>query len=648
VTLLLYEEGALEKPRLRFPLDPLRHKSGRVWHYRLRRNGLDGCRYYAYSIDGPEPHGITEYHAFDPEKVLLDPYARSIYLPPDFSRPAAMGRGSNAGRAPLGVITVPDQSHSRKGLARPWHDADAIIYELHVKGFTAHPASGLPPNRRGTYTALVDKIPYLENLGVTVVELMPIYQYDPQEGSFWGYMPLGFFPPHHGYASTEDHVAELRGVVDAFHEAGIEIVLDVVYNHTTEGNHTGPVYSFKGIDNSTYYLATQDPSAPYADFSGTGNALNCSNSCVRKMIIDSMRYWVTEIGVDGFRFDLASIFARNPDGTLNTEEPPIFGDIASEDAFERIRLIAEPWDAGGAYQLGRRFPGLTWQQWNDRFRDDVRRFVRGDPGMVPALMRRIYGSDDLFPDDLAHACRPYQSINYVTCHDGFTLYDLVSYNQKQNWANGHGNRDGADENYSWNCGHEGDESAPHDVVRLRKQQAKNLAALLLLANGTPMLRSGDEFLNSQGGNNNPYNQDNQTGWLDWSRLEDHRDVLRFFQKMVGFRRAHPSLCRRRFWREDVRWYGPHGLPDLSHESRCVAFFLDGESEGDDDLYVMVNGSPEDSPFAVQERSDRPWIRVVDTAGESPQDFCESAERSEMGSAEVIVRGRSVVVLVRSR
>jgi glycogen operon protein len=435
-------------------------------------------------------------------------------------------------------------------------------------------------------------------------------------------------------------------MVKALHRADIEVLLDVVYNHTAEGDHRGPVYSFKGIDNSTYYLMADRPDAPYENFSGAGNTLNCANRYVRKMIMDSVRHWANDMHVDGFRFDLASIFTRNLDGSVNATEAPVLSDMASDPDLAHLRLVAEPWDAGGVYQLGRAFPGVMTCQWNGRFRDDVRRFVRGDPDMVGALMRRLYGSDDLFPDDLPNAYHPHQSVNYVTSHDGFTLYDLVAYNHKRNWGNGHRNTDGMEENYSWNCGMEGDDTVPPEVVKLRKRQIKNFCCLLFLANGTPMFRAGDEFMHTQGGNNNPYNQDNETGWLDWSRCSANADVLRFFKLMIAFRKAHPSLARSRFWREDVRWYGIGRDTDLSYDSHSLAFALHGGSEGDDDLYVMINAYWEELTFDIQEGESRGWRRVIDTNLESPIDVLEAASATALDSLRYAVAARSVVVLIR--
>ncbi len=650
VTLLLFGDDDLVTPALSRRLEYLANKSGRVWHCRIPAGETRGARYYAYSIDGPAPAGRFDWHSFDPDKILLDPYAKSIFFPATFDRQAAMRPGSNAGKAPLGLVSADAGGFDWGRDRAPRHESDAVIYELHVGGFTRNPDSGVSPEAQGTYRGVVEKIPYLKELGVTVVELMPVFQYDPQEGNYWGYNPLSFFAPHHGCACTRDACDqhnEFRAMVKALHAADIEVVLDVVYNHTGEGDQRGPVYSFKGIDNSTYYLISGRPDAPYENFSGTGNSLNCANRYVRKMILDSMRYWVRDMHVDGFRFDLASVFARNPDGSINWEDPAIFGDIASDPDLANLRLIAEPWDAAGAYQLGRSFPGLLWSQWNGKFRDDVRCFVRGDRGMVPALMQRLYGSDDLFPDDRMNACHPYQSVNYVTAHDGFTLYDLVSYTEKRNWANGHGNTDGPVENYNWNCGWEGDGNVPAEVVRLRQRQARNLCCLLLLSNGIPMLRAGDEFLQTQGGNNNPYNQDNETSWLDWRRLEANRDIFRFVRQMIGFRKAHPSLCRSRFWREDVRWYGVGPAVDMSDDSHSLAVCLHGGSQRDDDLYVMINGDRRELTFVLQEGPAAAWSRVVDTSLESPRDFCEPADEARLASERHIVAPRSVVVLVRN-
>jgi isoamylase len=657
VTLLLYGADDFVTPLAEHWLEPLAHKTKRVWHCRLPEAELVDAAYYAYRVDGPAPQGPNQWHAFDPDKILLDPYAKRVFFPPGFSRAAACCPGSNAGRAPLGVIRpepgssiqIPGSYSLSYGATRlrPRHYSDAIIYELHVRGFTESESSGIAAEKRGTFAGLIEKIPYLQDLGVTIVELMPVHQFDPQENNFWGYMTLNFFCPHLRYAANQQAaIAEFKQLVSALHAAGIEVILDVVYNHTAEANHTGPNYSFKGIDNASFYLMTQDPAQPYANFSGTGNTLNVSDPFVRNLILDSLRYWATEMQVDGFRFDLASILTRSEDGRIDWEDPPLLSAIRTDPILAETRLIAEPWDAAGAYQLGTGFPGMFWHQWNGQFRDDLRRFVRGDAGMVPKLMQRLYGSDDLFPDRIEEARRPFYSINYVISHDGFTLYDLVSYNERHNQANGHDNEDGTPDNFSWNCGAEGDKGVTPDIAALRQRQAKNLFCLLMLSNGLPMFMAGDEFLNTQGGNNNPYNQDNPTTWLNWNRLHENAGFYRFCRVMIAFRKAHPSICRSRFWRDDVRWRGVNAAADLSYNSHSLAYYLKGGSLGDQDLYVMINAFTEPLVFTIVDGSYKPWYRVIDTAQNSPNDICEPGQEQQMFGVHYTVGPRSIVVLVQ--
>jgi glycogen operon protein len=647
VTLLLYATCDLVNPARRIPLNYLIHKSGRIWHCRLAVDEVADARYYAYSVEGPnDPR--RERHFFDPDKVLLDPYATSILFPPNFRRIAAIARGSNSGRAPLGVLGDSTSSFDWSDESRPSHTSDTIIYELHVRGFTRRGNSGVAADKRGTYAGLIDKIPYLKELGITAVELMPVFQYDPDEGNYWGYMPLSFFSPHQGYASVsgaEETADEFKTMVKSLHQAGIEVILDVVYNHTTEAGADGPTYSYRGICNSSYYLLDESMTH-YRNDTGAGNVLRSDHPIVRRMIIDSLRYWVREMHVDGFRFDLASIFSRNSDGSINLQDPPIISEITSDEGFGAVRHIAEAWDPA-SYELGRSFPGKSWSQWNGRFRRDVRAFVKGDPDKVGDLMSRIYGSSDLFPDDLDNAYHPYQTINYVTSHDGFCLYDLVAYNTKHNLANGQNNNDGNDNNLSWNCGWEGDQEVPAEVMQLRKQQIKNFFTILMLSNGTPMFHAGDEFMNTQGGNNNPWNQDNETTWLDWDRLENNRDIFRFFKGMIAFRKAHPSLARSRFWRDDVRWYGVDGQVDLSYSSHSLAFCLHGGSQQDRDIYVMINAYWEDLNFRIQEGEVRDWIRIADTSKPSPLDLLESGSEEILASVDYKVKARSVVLLLRS-
>jgi len=642
VTLLIYSADDVMTPIYRHHLDPRRNKTQHVWHCWVPASAIPGGRYYAYRVDGPRVP--EEGHRFDPTKIVLDPYAPEVFFPPNYSREAAMRPGPNDGRAPLGVLPRHKPPYHWHDDARPNHTHDLIVYELHVRGFTARANSGVTPEERGTFIGLTRKIPYLLELGVTAIELLPVHQFDPQEGNYWGYMTLNFFSPHSGYAIEDPH-REFCEMVRAMHAAGIEVWLDVVYNHTSEGDERGPTYSYRAIDNRSYYLLTPDR-RQYINTSGCGNTLRCANPVVRTLIIDSLDTWIRSMRVDGFRFDLASILARNNDGSLNHEDPALIHEISMLGQRHGVRLIAEAWDIS-AYLLGRAFPGMTWRQWNGKFRDDVRSFVRGDPGKVGDVMCRLYGSDDLFPDTLADSYRPTQSVNFVTSHDGFCLYDLVSYNQKHNWANGHQNTDGTDQNFSWNCGWEGDEGAPPEVLALRRRQARNFFTLLMLANGTPMFCAGDEFLNTQRGNNNPYNQDNETTWLDWDLLERNRDMFRFVKTLIAFRKAHPSIHRSRFWRDDVRWYGVNGPPDTSYESHAFAYCLHGASVGDCDLYVMINAFWEDLIFAIQEHPPGGWWRVVDTARPSPDDIHEAGHETPVCQPFYTVGARSVVVL-RSR
>jgi isoamylase len=634
VTLLLYRDKEFAKPLATLTLDPLRNKTGRIWHTFVPH--LPDATYYAYRVEGP----TGPLHRFDAQKVLLDPFAEQVFFPPDFSRDAAMRPGANDGRAPLGVLPVKKQhGASVAGPRHPWHEL--VIYELHVKGFTARANSGVAKERRGTFLGLIEKIPYLQELGVTVIELLPVHQFDPQEGNYWGYMTLNFFAPHRGYA-VRDPVSEFREMVCAFHAAGIEVWLDVVYNHTCEGDGSGPAYSWRGIDNSSYYLVGAD--GQYWNDTGCGNTLRCAHDGTRALILESLRHWV-KLGVDGFRFDLASVLARDLHGQTQTEEAALISEITALAGVEHFRVVAEAWDIG-VNLLGRSYPGLLWAQWNGLFRDDVRAFVRGEAGKIGALMQRLYGSDDLFPDGPHDVYRPYQSVNFITAHDGFCLHDLVAYDQKHNEANGHGNNDGTSDNRSWNCGWEGHHCSPAEVLTLRGRQAKNFFTLLMLANGTPMFCAGDEFLNTQGGNNNPYNQDNETTWLDWSLHEKHRDIFRFFQRMISFRKSRRSIAPGRNWREDVRWHGADGPVDFGPESRCLAYCLTGERFDEGDLYVMINAFWQSVLFRVQEGNAGDWKRFVDTSRPTPEDIAAPGSEAILDTLNYQVAPRSIAVLVR--
>jgi isoamylase len=643
VKLLGYAGGDPVNPVFEFRFQHPAHKTGNIWHCRIPAEELRGAALYAYRVAGPHDpeHGMR----FDAQKVLLDPYAPSVFFPPDFSRDACSGPGPTDGRAPLGRLPEREAPVPVAEQGPRYSCRDAIVYELHVKGFTARDNSGVTPAKRGTFAGLTEKIPYLKDLGVTIVELLPVQQFDPQERNYWGYMTLHFFSPHQQYAQGEAF-AEFRDMVRAFHAADIEVWLDVVYNHTTEGDENGPTYSFRGIDNGSYYLLTPDRRR-YVNDTGCGNTMRTGHPAGRVLVLESLRFWARSMGVDGFRFDLASIFSRAADGTMGVHEASLVPEIGLLARLFNIRLVAEAWDIG-SYQLGRAFPGMAWLQWNGCFRDDVRSFVRGEPGKVGVLMQRLYGSDDLFPDRFQNTYRPQQSVNFLTAHDGFCLYDLVAYDRKHNEANGHHNTDGCDGNLSWNCGWEGDEGAPEAVLALRRQQVKNFCALLLLSNGIPMIVAGDEFLNTQRGNNNPYNQDNEITWLDWSRLDENKEVFHFFKRMIAFRKSHPSIGRPTFWREDVTWYGPDGPVDFSAESRCLAYVLHGAAKQDDDLCVLINAHWEDREFTLPEGRPSDWRRVVDTSRPAPDDIMECDSEPVLDSTICNVRSRSLLVLRKPR
>ncbi len=548
VTLVILPDGS-NTPLAEIRLDPHKNRTGDHWHIRI--DGLPDTFCYGWRVDGPK----GPKHRFDVTRLLLDPATTMI---------------SN-GAEWAGTCEVDPQRTSRRSLFHrttryDWgEDAppltpleDSIVYEVHVRGFTCHASSGV--QHPGTYLGLIEKIPYLKWLGVTAVELMPVFEFDecdcpfedPTTGTkltnYWGYNPIAFAASKAAFAATapaHGQTNEFRDMVKAFHAAGMEVYLDVVFNHTGEGDDRGRTYSFRGLDNELYYLL--DEHGRYLNFSGCGNTLNCNHPVVRDRIMSCLRYWVGDMHVDGFRFDLASILGRDRRGHVMVE-PPVIESITEDGVLADTKLIAEPWDAGGLYQVGR-FPfGRRWSEWNGQYRDDVRRFWRGDVGVASAIASRICGSSDIYQWS---GRLPRHSVNFVTCHDGFTLRDLVSYNGKHNEANGEGNRDGENNNNCWNCGVEGETDDPK-VLALRRRQAKNLMATLMLSQGVPMLLAGDEFLRTQKGNNNAWCQDNDISWVDWKLAEDNADFLRFTRELIWLRRRHPALRRRRFFSGEMR------------------------------------------------------------------------------------------------
>jgi glycogen operon protein len=540
-------------------------------------------------------------------------------------------------------------------LDRPYEST--VIYEMHVGGFTRHPNSGVAPERRGTYAGVIDKIPYLKDLGVTAVELLPVFEYDASDApagltNYWGYSPVSFFSPHRAYSSRKDllgPIAEFREMVKALHRADIEVILDVVFNHTTEGNENGPTLSYRGFDNEAYYMLAPDK-AGYMNFSGCGNTLNSNHPIARRMIIDSLRYWVHEMHVDGFRFDLASILSRDEWGQPKAN-PPVLLDIESDPMLASTRLIAEAWDPGGLYQVGN-FVGDSWLEWNGRFRDDVRSFIKGDAGIVPRLADRLVGSPDLF----AHEERePEESINFITCHDGFTLNDSVSYNGKHNEANNEGNRDGNDDNRSWNCGFEGPTNDP-DIESLRSRQVKNALAILLFSTGTPMILMGDEVRRTQNGNNNAYCQDNELSWFDWSLVEKYADVRRFAKLLIEARLhlrawegAEPRTLNELLRRTQVDWHGVnlHDPRWADPETRAVAASF-RDPEGKYCIHAIFNAHWEAKDFELPLRPDgrpRHWRRWLDTAQASPHDISHWNDAPRVAGPRCRAEPRSTVFLI---
>jgi isoamylase len=655
VDLLLFDDAAAAQPTRVIELDARTHHTYHYWHVFV--SGIRPGQIYAYRADGPfDPkRGLR----FDPTKVLLDPYGRAVVVPDGYSRHAASRYGENNAIAMKSVVVDPDvyDWEGDAPLRRPF--PMTVIYEMHVAGFTRHPSSGVAAERRGTYAGMIEKIPYLQDLGITAVELLPVFQFDCQDCprglvNYWGYSPVSFFAPHAGYSSRKDPlgpVDEFRDLVKALHRAGIEVILDVVYNHTAEGNAEGPTLCFRGLANEVYYILDGDR-ADYANYSGTGNTLNANQSIVRRMILDSARYWVTHMHVDGFRFDLASILSRDETGRP-LERPPVLWDIDSDPVLAGIKQIAEAWDAAGLYQVGSFF-GDNWKEWNGRFRDDVRRFVKSDSGTVRLLAQRALGSPDIF----GHQERePEQSINFVTCHDGFTLNDLVSYNHKHNEVNGEGSRDGLDTNLSWNCGVEGP-TDDLEIERLRRRQVKNFIVILLTSIGTPMLQMGDEMRRTQWGNNNAYCQDNEVSWLDWSLLDRHRDLHQFVRKLIaqrlrllsaGHQESFGLSLNQLLRRAEIDWHGVQlGRPDWSDSSHSLALTVrPRQRQIPLWLHVMFNAYWEALDFELPLAPGAAfagWQRWIDTSLESPEDIMDAPAAPSVPGIRYRVAPRSVAVL----
>jgi isoamylase len=649
VELLLFDREDATPSRV-IRIDPGANRTYHYWHVFVP-NVVPG-QLYGYRVEGRSnpARGLR----FDPAKVLLDPYGRGVVVPRNYSRTAAGRDGDNAKTAMKSVVVDPSAYDWERDapLCRP--AARTIIYEMHVRGFTRHPSSGIGEKTRGTYAGLIEKIPYLQQLGITAVELLPVFQFDaldcpPGKVNYWGYAPISFFAPHPAYSSRQDPlgpVNEFRDMVKALHRAGIEVILDVVFNHTAEGDQRGPTLCFRGIDNPTYYIL-EDSGSRYANYTGCGNTLNANHPVVRRLIVDSLRYWVEEMHVDGFRFDLASILTRDASG-YPLPNPPVLWDIESEPALAGTKLLAEAWDAAGLYQVGS-FVGDAWKEWNGRFRDDVRNFFRGEPRSLRRVADRIVGSPEIYGHKQREA---EQSINFVTCHDGFTLNDLVSYNQKHNEANGEDNRDGANDNGSWNCGVEGPSDDPA-VEKLRNRQVKNFLTVTLMSLGVPMILMGDEVRHTQGGNNNAYCQDNEISWFDWTRVKKHADVLRFVSLLNARRLLREVDHEQRvslttlLEQANKTWHGVKlHQPDWGDGSQSVALTAELKREG---LYIhlILNAYWEPLEFELPMLGSGMWQRWIDTALASPNDIVpwKTAPPVQVGTYRA--EARSVVMLYAS-
>ncbi|QHU98748.1 glycogen debranching protein GlgX [Synechocystis sp. CACIAM 05] len=702
VTLLLFDRPNDPAPARTIELHRGQNRTFYYWHIFVE--GLKAGQVYAYRVDGS--HEPEKGHRFDPDKVLLDPYAKAIAGKDIYDRKAAMAPGDNCAQALRSVVVNTSVYDWEDDHAPRTPYAASIIYELHVGGFTRNPNSGLSESKRGTYAGLIEKIPYLKELGITAVELLPVHYFDPEDAqpgltNYWGYSTISFFAPHQGYSAADDPlevVDEFRDMVKALHKAGIEVILDVVFNHTAEGNENGPTLSFRGIDNRTYYILDEDKSS-YSNYSGCGNSVKANHPVVGGLILDSLRYWVSEMHVDGFRFDLASVLVRDTKGVpLHGSEiatANIIWAIESDPILAGTKLIAEAWDAAGLYSVGKFVELADWfAEWNGPFRDDVRRFVKGDNGAVPALASRLLGSPDIYYRQDTDINR---SINFVTCHDGFTLVDLVSYNEKHNEANGEKNRDGTNDNFSWNCGVEGETDDPK-INQLRLRQIKNFLTILFFSQGTPMLLMGDPVGRTQQGNNNGYCQDNELSWFDWSGEETHSDETHFLRGIIALTQSLSLFLEEsllpvlnfalpRFPDENegsdgdgqdgeelvykplppvdeaalremylkatkdlpgscVVWHGVKlAQPDWSYTSHTLAVTL-FHPGAEEILHLIFNAYWEPLNFELPPLNDGLiWHRLVDTYLPTPLDFQEPAIASPVEGETYWVQPRSSVVLM---
>lgn len=674
VKLLLFNSSEDIIPAHVIKLEPGINKTGDIWHIEVLNTGHG--QLYGYKVDGL--YSPAKGQIFNGHKLLTDPYSRAVtgeykwdapevlaYVKDSSGKQTSFNKKDNTPFTVKSVV-IDDSLFDWSGDKNLRYELeDSIIYEMHVRGFTVHSSSGV--KHPGKFKGIIEKLPYLKELGITAIELMPIHEFNPDENikhnpvtgkrlrNYWGYSPLSFFAPANWYScncNSGEQVKEFKELVKACHCAGIEVILDVVYNHTGEGGIDGPICSFRGLDNSIYYML--DSNYNYKNYSGCGNTFNCNYPVVKQLLLDSLRYWVTEMHIDGFRFDLATILGRDPQGQW-IGPYSILNDIEKDPVLSGIKLIAEGWDAGGLYMVGHFPPG--WAEWNGKYRDDIRRFLKGDGGLSGVIATRLAGSSDLY----GIGRNPFHSINFITCHDGFSLRDLVSYNYKHNIENGEDNRDGADDNYSWNCGVEGKTTRP-SVKNLRTRQIKNFITVLMISQGTPMILSGDEMFKTHRGNNNAYCQDNELNWLNWNDLKENREIFKFFKGIILFRKSHPALRRKDFFKgidhdldglRDISWHGikPYE-PDWSYHSHSVAFMIDGckeesgQDEDDDHIYAAINSYWKELTFELPSlEEEKNWYRVVDTYLQPPRDIMPPGKELKVKKKIYTVKPRSVVVFI---
>jgi glycogen operon protein len=672
ITLILFESSEYHSHHVEIPLDKKGNKTGDIWHCLIK--GLKAGACYLYRADGdyqPE-QGLR----FNPHKALIDPYAKALTKFEKWDLTKCVGYDPSAPNTDLAISREDNLLHLPRCIVIDDSDFDwqgdtplnyplrlSVLYETHVKGLTAnHNARAEHP---GTYRGVIEKIPYFKELGITSLEFLPIQEFNehelprrnPRTGktltNYWGYSTVAFFAPKDSYAADRSpggQVNEFKLMVRELHKAGIEVILDIVFNHTAEGNEQGPTFSFRGLDNTIYYILNENKRF-YQNYSGCGNTVNCNHPVVRTFIMDCLRYWVVEMHVDGFRFDLGSILGREQHGHL-MESPPMLERIAEDPVLTSTKIIAEAWDAGGAYQVGW-FPGGRWAEWNDRYRDNIRRYWRGDPRETRYLATRLAGSSDLY---LRDGRKPFHSINFITSHDGFTLRDMVSYGNKHNEDNGEESRDGSDNNNSYNYGFEGVTMDPV-LEGIRDRQLKNFFATLLVSLGTPMILGGDEIGRTQHGNNNAYCQDNEISWYDWSLLEKNKGLFNFVKEMIAFRRRHPSFMRAEFYNKnegarnttpDIVWYNEKAVaPDWDRLGYNLALQINGRKDNDNDFFIMLNAGLDPVTFSIPPATGgKPWLRVVDTSLSSPFDILPAGKEEALSIPNKYkIKARSIAILI---